>query len=468
MNESSVNRVIRPHHSKLTALVRLLDNAAIFLSLLFLLEWTETPVTSPYIWLGIGGSFLFGFFAEALEVYQSWRGSSFYREARRLAFAWICAIAVLIAVLFLTKTATLFSRKVVLLWFVTALVLLIGLYGGRRLLLAFFRNRGRNRKTVAIVGANALGKRLQTAIAEMPWLGYQFVGYYDDREPGRLLQSCTPLLGDLKRLYEDARHNRIDCLFITLPMSAEKRIRSILSHLGDSTISVFYVPNFFVFDLIQSRWDMLQGIPVISVYDTPFRGVEGALKRAEDLVLGSLILLLISLPMLIIAIGVKLSSPGPVIFKQRRYGFNGQEIIVWKFRTMTVCEDGEDVKQAKKNDARVTRFGAFLRRTSLDELPQFINVLQGTMSIVGPRPHAVAHNEQYRRLIPGYMLRHKVKPGITGLAQINGFRGETDTLDKMAMRVRHDIEYIRHWSLWLDLKIIFLTIFKGFRSPNAY
>lgn len=382
--------------------------------------------------------------------------------------AWVLTAAVLVAALFLLKSSVIFSRKALLTWFVAVIVLLVGLHWARRAFLTRLRCEGGNCRGVAIVGANALGRRLQQALADMPWLGYKFMGFYDDRQSERILQECTPCIGNLRALYRDARENRIDTIFITLPMVAEKRIREIIDRLADSTISVYYVPNFFVFNLIRARWDTLQGIPVVSVYETPFRGIDGLTKRLEDLVLGSLILAVIAVPMLFIAIGVKLSSPGPVIFRQRRYGFNGQEIIVWKFRTMTVCEDGDWVEQASKNDSRVTPFGAFLRRTSLDELPQFINVLQGTMSIVGPRPHAVTHNEYYRKLIPGYMLRHKVKPGITGLAQINGFRGETKTLDKMAMRVRHDIEYIRHWSLWLDLKIIFLTVFKGFVSPNAY
>ena len=210
----------------------------------------------------------------------------------------------------------------------------------------------------------------------------------------------------------------------------------------------------------------LVSIPAPSLHETPFYGVDGWVKRLEDLLMASLILLLI--PMLIIAAAVKLTSPGPVLFKQRRYGLNGSVVEVWKFRSMTVTEDGDRVIQAQKNDARITPLGAFLRRTSLDELPQFFNVLQGTMSVVGPRPHAVAHNEQYRGLIRGYMLRHKVKPGITGWAQISGWRGETETLDKMAMRVKHDLDYVKNWSLWLDLKIIFLTVFKGFVNKSAY
>lgn len=192
------------------------------------------------------------------------------------------------------------------------------------------------------------------------------------------------------------------------------------------------------------------------------------MKRSTDIILAGLVLAFLSPVMSLIALGVKLSSPGPVFFKQSRYGLNGQHIIVYKFRSMTVMEDGHTVLQAKRNDSRVTKFGAFLRRTSLDELPQFINVLQGRMSIVGPRPHAVAHNEHYRKLISGYMLRHKVKPGITGWAQIHGLRGETDTLDKMKKRVEYDLQYLKIWSLGLDLRIILRTTLVFFQNRNVF
>ncbi|MCL4151663.1 UNVERIFIED_CONTAM: hypothetical protein GTU68_031720 [Idotea baltica] len=251
-------------------------------------------------------------------------------------------------------------------------------------------------------------------------------------------------------------------------MSAEQRIKQVAEQLADTTASVYIVPDIFTFNLLNSRWVDFQGITAISIYETPFAGLNSIVKRIEDVVLSSIILVLISLPMLLIALGIKLTSKGPVFFKQSRYGVDGEPIKVWKFRSMTVTEDGDKVVQATQGDSRITPFGGFLRRTSLDELPQFFNSLGGSMSIVGPRPHAVAHNEEYRQKIQGYMLRHKVKPGITGLAQINGFRGETDTLDKMEGRVRYDLRYIQTWSLSLDLKIIFLTIFKGFKHDNAY
>jgi putative colanic acid biosynthesis UDP-glucose lipid carrier transferase len=214
--------------------------------------------------------------------------------------------------------------------------------------------------------------------------------------------------------------------------------------------------------------DNIGGIPVVAVCETPFYGVNGMVKRISDLVLASAILLMISPIMAAIAVGVKAGSPGPILFKQRRYGVDGGEITVYKFRSMTVCEDGPQIAQATKNDARITRFGAFMRRTSLDELPQFINVLQGQMSIVGPRPHAIAHNELYRKLIKGYMIRHKVKPGITGWAQVNGYRGETETIEKMQKRIEYDLDYLRNWSLRLDLYIILKTVLVVLRQRNAY
>jgi putative colanic acid biosynthesis UDP-glucose lipid carrier transferase len=251
-------------------------------------------------------------------------------------------------------------------------------------------------------------------------------------------------------------------------MASQPRILQVLDELKDTTASIFFVPDMFVTDLIQGRTGSVCGMPVISVCETPFTGSNGLVKRLSDIVLSIVILILISPLLLIVAVAVKLSSPGPVIFRQRRYGLDGKQILVYKFRSMTVTEDGSSVQQATKNDNRITPLGAILRKTSIDELPQFINVLQGRMSIVGPRPHAVAHNEMYRKLIKGYMVRHKVKPGITGWAQVNGYRGETDTLDKMEGRIEYDLDYLRNWSLWLDLYIIAKTIRLVFKDQQAY
>ncbi|ENK3011314.1 undecaprenyl-phosphate glucose phosphotransferase, partial [Escherichia coli] len=246
------------------------------------------------------------------------------------------------------------------------------------------------------------------------------------------------------------------------------KMKNLIKSLTDTTCSVILIPDLFTFNILQSRTEEVNGVPVVPLFDTPLNGINMIFKRIEDIVISSIILIFISPILLIIACLIKLTSPGPIIFKQTRYGMDGKPIKVWKFRSMSVMENDNKVIQATKNDIRITKIGRLLRRTSLDELPQFFNVLFGGMSIVGPRPHAVAHNEQYRNLIEGYMLRHKVKPGITGWAQINGWRGETDTLEKMEKRVEFDLEYIREWSIWLDLKIIFLTIFKGFINKSAY
>ena len=248
----------------------------------------------------------------------------------------------------------------------------------------------------------------------------------------------------------------------------EVRVLDLLDDLKDTTVSIYYVPDIFLSDLIQSRSGEVAGIPVISMCETPFFGYRGVIKRVTDVVLTLAVLVPLFPVLALVALLVKISSPGPAIFRQRRYGLDGQEITVYKFRTMTVTEDGDRVVQATVGDRRITPIGAVLRRYSIDELPQLINVLQGRMSIVGPRPHAVAHNEQYRKLIKGYMVRHKVKPGITGWAQVNGWRGETDTLEKIEQRVAHDIYYIENWSAWLDLKILVMTPLALITGKNAY
>jgi putative colanic acid biosynthesis UDP-glucose lipid carrier transferase len=272
----------------------------------------------------------------------------------------------------------------------------------------------------------------------------------------------------LSTVVELARTGQVDMVLITFPMRAEHRIRKLLQELGDSTASVYIVPDIFVFELLHARWNQIGGLPIVSVFETPISGIDGVLKRGFDLAAGSLALALASGPMLAIAILIKLTSPGPIFFRQKRYGLAGEEIRVWKFRSMRCCDDGPSVQQARRDDDRVTPLGRLLRRTSLDELPQLFNVIDGSMSLVGPRPHATAHNEEYRQLIDGYMLRHKVKPGITGLAQVNGARGETETLEKMERRVRYDHQYIREWSLWMDLSILCKTVLVAWRQEAAY
>lgn len=466
-----IAHLIRSGHGRLAAFSQLADAIVLAGSLrviawAFGIEWNENWLLAA-LW-AVGMFLLFG---HLLDLYHTHRGIAAHKEFARLWLTWIVVVLGLLFLGYSSKTSELYSRRVLLSWFIITPLLLIIWRGWLQIVLASLRQRGLNTRQVAIVGARELGAYLARTIIDAPWMGLRPVGFYDDRKPAGerpLVHEPVEVIGNLEMLLRHAREGRIDIVYITLPMSAEKRVQQLLARLSDTTASVYIIPDFFMFDLLHASWGTIGDLPAVSISETPFYGVDGLIKRIEDIVLASILLVVVAIPLVLIAIGVKLSSPGPVIFKQHRYGLRGNKIEVWKFRSMTVCENGGDVVQARKQDPRVTRFGAFLRRTSLDELPQLFNVLQGHMSLVGPRPHAVNHNEQYRRLIDRYMLRHKVKPGITGLAQVNGWRGETDSLDKMQKRVEHDLAYIHNWSLWLDLKIIFLTAFRAFNDKNAY
>jgi putative colanic acid biosynthesis UDP-glucose lipid carrier transferase len=328
--------------------------------------------------------------------------------------------------------------------------------------------QGPKRRAV-IVGMNEQGLTLAEKLSASPYSTIELAGFVDSRRANRELGQHEPrLIGKLDDLAELVQSNRIQLIYLSLPMASQPRILAVLDNLKDTTASIYFVPDMFVTDLVQGHPSSVAGQPVISVCETPFRDGNGLIKRMSDVFFSLAILTLISPVLLCISVAIKMTSPGPIIFKQRRYGLDGEEILVYKFRSMTVTEDGASIVQAQKNDRRITPLGAILRRTSLDELPQFVNVLQGHMSIVGPRPHAVAHNELYRKLIKGYMVRHKVKPGITGWAQVNGFRGETDTLDKMQGRINFDLDYLRNWSLQLDIHIIFKTIRLVMKDKQAY
>ncbi|MEW9898449.1 undecaprenyl-phosphate glucose phosphotransferase [Chitinivorax sp. PXF-14] len=320
-----------------------------------------------------------------------------------------------------------------------------------------------------VVGYNETGRRLAGNFEGDSSLGMRLLGVFDDRSVERLGETPpVPMLGGLGNVASYVKEHQVSRIYIALPMASQPRILKLLDDLRDTTASIYFVPDYFVFDLIQARLDRVKDIPVVAVCETPFYGMNQFLKRCSDILLSSLILLGISPIMLLTALAIKLESKGPVFFNQRRYGLDGRDIMVYKFRSMSVMEDGDQVyKQVTRNDSRVTRVGAFIRKTSIDELPQFLNVLQGRMSIVGPRPHAVAVNEQYRKLIPGYMVRHKVKPGITGWAQVNGYRGGDD-LEHMTKRVEFDLEYLRNWSLRLDIAIIMRTVLLVFKDARAY
>ncbi|MGD9942298.1 MAG: undecaprenyl-phosphate glucose phosphotransferase [Burkholderiaceae bacterium] len=387
---------------------------------------------------------------------------------REIIGNWTLVIGILLLFGYAAQFLAYFDMQVITAWIVGApLVMMLAHWVAPPILLRALALR--RPKRAVIIGAHELGHRLERAIHGDPFMGTQVLAFFDDRRSERLSAfEQAPLAGRLEDVAAFVKSERVEQLYITLPMSSQPRILQLLDELRDTTASIYFCPDIFVFDLIQARMDAIDGMPVVAVCETPFHGTTGMQKRLSDLLIAAAALLVTAPLMLVIALAVKLDSPGPVLFKQRRYGLDGREIVVWKFRTMRVMEDRDSVTQATRNDSRVTRLGRLLRRSSLDELPQFFNVLQGRMSVVGPRPHAVAHNEQYRRLIKGYMVRHKVKPGITGWAQINGARGETDHVELMERRIRYDLDYLRNWSLRLDLKIVLATIALIFRDRNAY
>ncbi|MFT3928352.1 MAG: undecaprenyl-phosphate glucose phosphotransferase [Myxococcales bacterium] len=466
--------VVSTERSNAAWLMRLLDACLIgFAHYLASLLREEDPGADLYLVVAtLVAAVIFNVIGDANGLYRPNLRSAFGKvEIGKIWTSWALTPPLLLTVAFTFKISDSYSRAVTLVWFILAPVILSVVRYATRRVNGELSRRGVATRSVHIVGATKMGALIAQRIMDDPTSGLRVQGFFDDRDPERLhpmpkgLGEC---MGKLDGLLELARKGQVDIVYVALPLRAESRISEIVRRLADSTASVYVVADFLVFDLVHAQWSNVQGLPVVSVFESPFYGVNGWLKRFEDIVLGSLIMLLISPAMALIALGVKLSSAGPVFFRQRRYGLNGEEIRVLKFRTMTVLEDGPEVKQAVKGDQRITRFGAFLRRTSLDELPQFINVLSGEMSIVGPRPHAVAHNEMYRRMIHGYMLRHKVKPGITGWAQVNGWRGETDTLEKMEQRINHDLHYIQNWGLLFDIKIIVKTVVGTGTRQNAY
>jgi putative colanic acid biosysnthesis UDP-glucose lipid carrier transferase len=397
--------------------------------------------------------------AQVGRLYASWRLASMDDEFRTVLIAWGVTCCTLLVGAFLAKVSANYSRLETLVWFCITPGLLIALRLVVRGVLRALRRSGKNTRTVAIVGATEVSASLIQMLEQSATFGVRLAGVYDDRNARRLMEEgyqAAPPAGCWDRLVERSRAGEIDYVFIALPMRAEQRIVELVNRLADTTASVYVVPNLFVFDLMRARWVTLGRMSAVSVFESPFDGLSGSIKRAEDIVLGTLLLCAAALPILLISLCLLASSNGSVFFRQKRYGLNGRVVRVWKFRTMTVSEDGADVVQARHRDPRITPLGSILRATSLDELPQLFNVLSGEMSLVGPRPHAVVVNEHFRRLIHGYMLRHKVKPGITGWAQVNGWHGD-DTVEKMQQRIDHDLAYLQNWSLWLDLKILALT-----------
>ena len=488
---SSRTPIVASQHP-LSLVARVLDSLAIGVALFIAVKITGTAdegwirVHAFYALLAI---LLMQFYAEFFHVYQNWRiTNTFISRFWMLSLAtlgWIfTGLTLLIIALVFDQSFEHLDWVLAGAWFVLAILAFMFVRIILNATVRLLRSRGFNVRRIAIAGGGPIGRHVKSQIEDNPWVGYELVGVYDDRSHmdyhvGRIinrrkqeavgkLKQGLPVDGTFVDLIEDAEKGKFDVVFITMPMRAEHKILELTRRLSNTMVAVYVVPDFYSIETHFTHIVDVNGVPAVSVYENPVSGLRGIVKRTEDIVFSLIILSIIAIPMIMIAIGIKLTSKGPVIFKQTRYGLDGKPIKVWKFRSMRVMENGTDFRQAVRDDPRVTRFGAFLRRTSLDELPQFINVLMGSMSIVGPRPHAVAHNEAYRNIIRGYMLRHKTKPGITGWAQVNGLRGETDSLVKMQRRVVYDIDYIRKWSIFLDIKIILLTVINGFTGETAY
>lgn len=427
----------------------------------------DTSLSSIYIEALVPILLIWPFIFKNMGLYRPRRIASHLSEFFDIARASTLAVVVLIVTTFFVKRHD-FSRLVfIYFWLISMVALTIERLLFREVL-RYSRRLGYNTRQVLIIGAGDLGGKVARKLRNNRWTGLVIAGYLDDKLPKGEVVEGEKVIGRISEIEEVFNNIHIDQVFVALPITAYKRLIYVVQSLSDKMVDVKVVPDIYQAITLNASIEMFDGLPIINLTDTPMYGWSVVLKRLADIVCSSLAIIILVPIMASIALAIKFTSPGPVIFKQRRYGLDGKIIWVYKFRSMTVCEDGESVPQAQKCDPRITPLGAFLRKSSLDELPQFFNVIKGEMSIVGPRPHAIAHNEHYRNIVKRYMLRHRVKPGITGWAQVNGWRGETDTLEKMEKRIDYDLYYIENWSIWLDIKIMWLTVWKGLVNKNAY
>jgi putative colanic acid biosynthesis UDP-glucose lipid carrier transferase len=401
------------------------------------------------------------------QVYRPWRGIRLRQELWTIFLAWGCAIMAMIIIAFFTKTSTDFSRVWTVVWWGVSGILLLGFRAVIRLALRFARSRGFNQRQVVIAGAGSLGQKIVSRMRSAPWVGLEIVGFFDDNEELKGMEIMDiPIAGTIDDMETFLNENDIDQVWIALPLRAEARMKELMTKiLISSSVEVRFVPDIFDLRLLNFSVSEVVGLPVLNLTDSPIFGIHQLTKAIEDRLVAGFSLIILSPVMVLIALGVKLSSPGPVFYRQERVSWNGLTFSMLKFRSMPVdAEWDKGAQWATSGDERPTRFGRFLRRTSLDELPQLINVLKGDMSIVGPRPERPVFIEEFKKEIPDYMQKHLVKAGITGWAQVNGWRGDTD----LKTRIEYDIYYIEHWSIMLDIKIMAMTLIKGMIHKNAY
>lgn len=446
---------------------RFVDPLIIACSLYVSCAWSGEEPNGHYVILMVLTCFFSSAAYHCIDPYEAWETGSTADFVRDMMVRWFLSIAGLVIVWRTSGVNAELNVPTLAIWIFAAPVGMLLMHYLLYLRYPSFLRLPRRRCAV-VVGINANTANVVAQCKKYPNLLIDVQGFFEDRCMQRTpCEAGCQHLGRLQDVISYVRERKVDMIFISHPAYTQPRIVKLSEGLLDTTASVYFMPDLDAFELICPRFDEVAGVPALAVCESPLSGINYVLKRASDLLLSITLLVLFSPLFVATAIAIKATSNGPIIFKQRRYGLNGESITIYKFRSMKVMEDGANIMQAKVGDPRLTSIGAFLRKSSFDELPQLINVLQGRMSLVGPRPHAIAHNEEYRKLIRGYMLRHKIKPGITGWAQIHGLRGETETLGKMEARVFYDLEYIRNWSLWIDLWIILKTVRAVLRHQNA-
>ena len=440
-------------------LFRLFDMISVYAAaaIAFSIRFDQNTLPDEYMGLIITALFVVLTITSYKTIYRSFRGQYGFSLFLNLFVSWFVAGSAVMAYLVFSHEAEYFSRIWLVLWWSLILILMIGSRAIVYISLAALRTKGIDIKNVHLVGLNGSHSNIEKTLNENTWSGFKVISYFD-----------LAVL-NIDHLSDDIKKSDADEVWICLPLTQSEQVREILHSLRHVSRNIRFIPGVEDLRLLNHNIHQVASINMITLSASPLNGINSLIKRIEDIILG-ILFFLIALPLMVsVAIGVKLSSKGPVLFKQLRHGVGGREISVYKFRSMAIhSEDNGLVTQAVKGDQRITKFGAFIRRTSLDELPQFWNVIRGQMSIVGPRPHALAHNEEFKEQVESYMARHKIKPGITGWAQVNGLRGETDTLEKMKKRVEFDLYYLDNWSLWFDMKVIVMTVFTGFINKNAY
>lgn len=466
--------IFKSYSGYITVFSRISDPLAIFVAALIAyglrFSFTDMDMSRDYRTLIVLSVLCVVLVFPLFNMYSSWRGQGLIKQAKTILMAWCSVVLLLIVILFSLKLSSEYSRLWLVWWITLGFLFVLSTRMSVYLFLQHQRESGKNIRYVIVIGAGSHAKRILTQVNDSPWTGYRVSALFDDDI--NLKDSSIEehkVYGSVAESAQYVAEHKVDEVWIALPLHAEQRVKELLYGLRHSTVNIKFIPDIFGYSLLNQSLTEVAGLPAVNLSDSPMGGGNRIIKGLEDRALALCFIILASPVMALITLAIKFSSAGSVLFKQKRHGWDGKIITIYKFRSMKLHNEiSGEVLQATKNDCRVTKLGAFLRKTSLDELPQLYNVLQGRMSLVGPRPHTIEHNEIFKEKVERYMLRHMVKPGITGWAQVSGYRGETDTLEKMQKRVEHDLYYIENWSLWFDLKIILLTAIKGFTGKNAY